>query len=771
MIENTSASMEENTNDDYVYNKEEIDKVIADFKNDKKSKNNYENNDNKSPKKSRGKSFLIFVIVLIVVCAIALSLYFFVFKKDDSQTQQTGNYNIQSNNSNLGTITTVESDASNSVSATAYPKGNATFLGWAKGDLFGNTVISEESTLTISLDDTSKYYALFNLTVSEYTYKNINYTLYNEAYLATATGTDEFSEDTLNIPSIIMASNSNYQVYKIADNAFCNLDITSIRLTNNIIEVGSGTFANCKNLSSIYIPSSNAYYSSDEGDVLVDTATNFLVLGTTNAVIPNGVKGISDYAFAGRDITSIEIPSTVETIGNSAFRWCSKLESVTFSEQSKLSIVEPLAFSNCVIMKRINLPENLSTIGDFAFDNCNLLEDANISKNSKLISIGSYAFRFCSLLNNIILPDTLQTIGNHAFNNSGIVEVTIPANVENFGTDVFSNSELKNIVFENHILALPENTFYNCKKLESATLPTSIRTIERRSFYGCESLRTINIAELINLTYIGLESFYSTGLNEITIPDNLMTIATNAFSGSKLTSIVFSSNCKLTTIEQGSFLNSNLTGEIIIPNSVKTIGIEAFYENNLTKVTLGENITNIGEKAFANNQINEIVFKSAQVPDMNSAFNLNETVRIYVLEQYIEEYRTNFDSLANLGDRVFVLDGNFEFNNILYARIGENKVSAIDVINKDITIIAIGESITYNEKEYIVTEIGNYAFNNLANLEAMTLPSTIVSIGTNILSNSLNVNTIIVNPNNQIYKSENNKIILKSTGDIIDLGI
>ena len=270
---------------------------------------------------------------------------------------------------------------------------------------------------------------------------------------------------------------------------------------------------------------------------------------------------------------------------------------------------------------------------------------------------------------------------------------------------------------------------------------------------------------------MGLESFYSTGLNEIIIPDNLMTIATNAFSGSKLTSIVFSSTCKLTTIEQGSFLNSNLTGEIIIPNSVKTIGIEAFYENNLTKVTLGENITNIGENAFANNQINEIVFKSAQVPDMNSAFNLNETVRIYVLEQYIEEYRTNFDSLANLGDRVFVLDGNFEFNNILYARIGGNKVSAIDVINKDITIIAIGESITYNGKEYIVTEIGNYAFNNLANLEAITLPSTIVSIGTNILSNSLNVNTIIVNPNNQIYKSENNKIILKSTGDIIDLGI
>ena len=76
--------------------------------------------------------------------------------------------------------------------------------------------------------------------------------------------------------------------------------------------------------------------------------------------------------FAQSGLTSIEIPSTVTSIGDSAFRYCSSLTTVTFQEGSQLTSIGgwTFAFSG---LASIEIPSTVISIGDFAFDECSSL--------------------------------------------------------------------------------------------------------------------------------------------------------------------------------------------------------------------------------------------------------------------------------------------------------------------------------------------------------------------------------------------------------------
>ncbi len=56
---------------------------------------------------------------------------------------------------------------------------------------------------------------------------------------------------------------------------------------------------------------------------LVETASNTLLKGCKNTIIPNGVEAIGENAFyTCSELTTITIPETVTSIGESAFRGC-----------------------------------------------------------------------------------------------------------------------------------------------------------------------------------------------------------------------------------------------------------------------------------------------------------------------------------------------------------------------------------------------------------------------------------------------------------------
>ena len=111
---------------------------------------------------------------------------------------------------------------------------------------------------------------------------------------------------------------------------FCS-SLTSITIPNSVTSIGTMAFSNCNSLTSIVVEKDNTTYDShDNCNAIIETATNTLIAGCQNTIIPNSVTSIGEYAFfVCSSLTSITIPNSVTSIGSSAFRNCSALTSVT----------------------------------------------------------------------------------------------------------------------------------------------------------------------------------------------------------------------------------------------------------------------------------------------------------------------------------------------------------------------------------------------------------------------------------------------------------
>ena len=240
-----------------------------------------------------------------------------------------------------------------------------------------------------------------------------------------------------------------------------------------------------------------------------------------------------------------------------------------------------------------------------------------------------------------------------------ITSITIPNNVTSIGNNVFSYcTSLTSITIPNGVTSIGTSAFALCSSLTSITIPNGVTSIGTSAFVSCSSLTSITIPN--GVTSIGTSAFQNcTQLNTVVLNGGGVIGGTNyydsgVFTGCRnLTSVTIGNG--VTTLGNKCFAdcsNANFNS-IVIPNSVTTIGRYAFQNcSYLSSVTIGNGVTIIDQQAFVNNsRLTSLTINATTPPTLgaNALAGTNANLVIYVPAESVDAYKaaTNWSTYAD----------------------------------------------------------------------------------------------------------------------------
>ena len=163
-------------------------------------------------------------------------------------------------------------------------------------------------------------------------------------------------------------------VRSIGEGAFYNCtSLSVIQIPDQVNSLGQDVFRGCTSLTSFSLPS--AITSLPRG---VFEGCQKL----RNVELPLSLTSIGNRVFENCDsLRFIEIPRTVKTIDDYAFSSCDSLKHVVFQgihsqdQPPMLTTIGEYVFNNCKGLESIELPSTVSSIGKLAFRYCTSLKD------------------------------------------------------------------------------------------------------------------------------------------------------------------------------------------------------------------------------------------------------------------------------------------------------------------------------------------------------------------------------------------------------------
>ena len=328
-----------------------------------------------------------------------------------------------------------------------------------------------------------------------------------------------------------------------------------------------------------------------------------------------------------------------------------------------------------------------------------------------VVALKEHAFYANRNITSVAIPNTVTEVSYGVFDDcTGLLQVNIPASVTSFGTDFAGCVSLSTVNVDRG------NPVYDSRSYCNAVIETATNTL----IAGCY---TTVIPE--GITTIGERAFYNnTSLTSIKLPESLVSIEENAFY-----------SCGLT--------------EVVIPDNVEVLGMSAFNRNYATLGIIGRKVSKIRSFALTCT-FSDIYCYAETMPETEDYVFYYDIAKcqtvLHVPEALLDQYKTtapwkDFPTIVALkdgdpsptdpvgGSEELEIDG-------LYYKLYNNNTAMVtynpSVPNNEGCYtgdVVIPASVTYEGVDYDVTSIGDYTFQYSHDLTSVTVPESVTSIG------------------------------------------
>lgn len=301
-------------------------------------------------------------------------------------------------------------------------------------------------------------------------------------------------------------------------------------------------------------------------------------------------------------------------------------------------------------------------------------------KTYRVSSIGKNAFEGRSDITYLSIPSSIDAIGKYAFRDCGSSMTVNIADPEAWCEMVLDNEHASPLSSAGKVLV-------NGGETKSMVIPNSVSTIGRFTFYQCRTITSLSIPSSVK--YIGSSAFEDCkGLTSITLNDGLEYIGGSTFEG-----------C------------SSLT-KITIPSTVERIALNAF--KNCSKLT--SVVSEISDPF----EIDDNVFEGLPT---------SVVLTVPAGKKSVYQSTAGWKQFKNIVESGGVVPGVQFVQSCIHYQIkddGDAEVIAVDANTKNVDI---PRKVTYGGKTYRVSSIGERAFKGHSDINYLSIPSTIKSIG------------------------------------------
>lgn len=526
-------------------------------------------------------------------------------------------------------------------------------------------------------------------------------------------------------------ADQTYIWQKVIDNKAIRVMADYDKFTDKDIRIGS--YGSGEKYEGFASPSSVEFYfinGNAAGNDIPESTNIGMFEGVTTLTtcnVPCQMRFISENTFKGcTSLTSYsENPDFVDTIGESAFKDCSGMQTIVIG---KNAVISSRSFANCsgadtIEWHNTKQSENKCRMRDIptgAFANCSSLRYTKFSGNS-------------SAQDAIIIPHGISGISSYAF------------------------SECKNIrnLYMYDVKKIGDRAFEHCANLRGITGMTNVTSVGENAFnlYG-NSWTTSTMGDLSQMDSIGTGAFMYVNFDgSINLTNSNLTLNDSAFLGATINGdVTVGSN--IYTVPYQTFYGATITGDVSIDGN--KIGIKAFGSSNIGGSFSFSNIEEIDEHAFNGASFSNTSLDLSNVTTIYpQAFNYCNVTDITFGNVNLHPVNTSYGAIEyNSSLESITFNGSVSMHRYDFASC--SAIKYITVNSEDITRTSTGQfssadnvEITLGSSVMQFSSSANGFFNDVRSISAVKVMyySNVVQGLTNIFDSSKSISFKIDNSN------------------------